>query len=88
MLIVLMAETKLIAVKIHDSSKGGWCDSGKDDDIKGGDDSDGESNNGTDGHKYDSDDDGCLNSVKNCFRNKQIILENFSLPDPAKRKSL
>ena len=85
-----MAQAKLTAVKINDSSKGGWCDSGKDDDIKGGDDSDGESNDGTDGHKHDGDDDdGCLNSVKNCFRNKQIIFENLSLPDSARwRKSL
>ena len=51
------------------------------DDGKGGDDSDGESNECADGHKNDGDDDdGCLNSVKNCFKNKQIVLENFSLP--------
>ena len=30
------------------------------------------------------DDDGCLSSVKNCFKNKQIVLENFSLPDSAR----
>ena len=46
-----------------------------------GDDSDGESNECPDGHKNDvDDDDGRLNSVKNCFKNKQIVLEIFSLP--------
>ena len=49
---------------------------------KEGDHSDGESNDGAGGHKNDYDDgDGCLSSVKNCFKNKQIFLENFSLPD-------
>ena len=48
------------------------------DDGKGGDDSDGESNECTDGHKNDGDDDDeCLDSVKNCVKNKQIVLENF-----------
>ena len=53
------------------------------DDGKGGDDSDGESNECADGHKNDGDDDdddGCLNSAENCFKNKQIVLEKFSLP--------
>ena len=41
------------------------------DDGNGGDDSDGERNDGANGHKNDGDDDnGCLNSVKNCFGNK------------------
>ena len=40
---------------------------------------------GADGYKNDGDDDdGCLNSVKNCFTNKQIVLESFSLPDSAR----
>ena len=39
---------------------------------------------GADGYKNDDhDDNGCLNSVKNCFTNKQIVLESFSLPDSA-----
>ena len=43
--------------------------------------SDGESNDGADGHKNDGDDDDwCLNSIKKCFKNKQIVWENFSLP--------
>ena len=47
--------------------------------VRGGDDSDGESNDGADGHKNDGDDvDGCLNSVKSCFKNKKIVLENFN----------
>ena len=51
------------------------------DDGKGGDDSDSESNECANGHKNDGDDDDrCLNSVKNCFKNKQIVLESFSLP--------
>ena len=29
-------------------------------------------------------DNGCLSSVKNCFKNKQIVLENFSLPESAR----
>ena len=50
------------------------------DDGKGGNDSDSESNECADGHKNDCDDDDeCLNFVKNCFKNKQIALENFSL---------
>ena len=49
------------------------------DDGKVGDDSDGESNDGADGHKnYGGYDDGCLNSVKICFKYKQIVSENFS----------
>ena len=40
---------------------------------------------GADGYKNDDhDDNGCLNSVKNCFTNKQIVLESFSLPDSAR----
>ena len=40
---------------------------------------------GTHGYKNDGgDDDGCLNSVKNCFTNKQIVLESFSLPGSAR----
>ena len=55
------------------------------DDGKGGDESDGESNDDADRHKiYDKDDNGCLNFVKNCFQNKQIVLENFSLPVSAR----
>ena len=51
------------------------------DNGKGGHESDGEKNDGTDEYKNDCNDyDGCLNSVKNCFKNKQIVLENFSLP--------
>ena len=50
------------------------------DDGRGGDDSDGESNDGADGHKNDGDDERCLHFVKNCFKNKQIVLENFLLP--------
>ena len=52
----------------------------------GQDDSDGESNDGADGHKNNDDDDdgGCLNSVKNRFRNKQVDLENLSLPISAR----
>ena len=54
-------------------------------DGTGGDDSDVQSNDGADGHKtYGDDDDGYLNSVKNCFKNKQIVLENFSLPDSSR----
>ena len=52
---------------------------------KGGDDSDGESNDGAYGHKNNRDDDNeCLNSVKSCFKNKQILLENFSIPVSAR----
>ena len=60
------------------------CDTN--DDVLGQDDSDGESNDGADGHKNNDDDDdgGCLNSVKNCFRNKQVDLENLSLPISAR----
>ena len=48
--------------------------------VGGGDDSDGESSDGADGHKNDrDDDDGCLDSVKNFFKNKQINVENFSI---------
>ena len=55
-------------------------------DGKGGDDNDDESNDGADGHKNDGDDDddGCLNSIKNCLKNKKKVLENFSLPDSAR----
>ena len=55
-------------------------------DGKGGDDNDDESNDGADGHKNegDDDDDGCLNSIKNYLKNKNIALENFSLPDSAR----
>ena len=44
---------------------------------RNGDDSAGESNYGADGHRNDDDDGdgGCLDSVKNCFKNKQI--DNF-----------
>ena len=39
---------------------------------------------GADGYKNDGDDEyGCQNSIKNCFTNKQIVLESFSLPDSA-----
>ena len=50
------------------------------DDRIDGDNSDGKTNDGADGHRNDEDDDdgGCLDSVKNCFKNKQIDLENFS----------
>ena len=50
------------------------------DDDRGGDVSDSESNDGANEHKNDDDDDdgGCLDSVKNCFKNKRIVLENFS----------
>ena len=59
------------------------------DDGKGSDDSDGDNNEYADEHKNDDDDDGCLNSAKNCFKNKQIVLENVSLPVSARwRKSL
>ena len=52
------------------------------DNGKEGDHGDGESNDGAGGHKTDyADDDGCLKSVKSCFKNKQIFLENFSLQD-------
>ena len=55
--------------------------------VGGGDDSDGESSDGADGHKNDRDDDGCLDSVKNFFKNKQINVENFSISTRC-RKSL
>ena len=91
-LTVVMAGAKLIAVKYSCGWRYSKSDGGGDtnDDGKGGDDSDGESNDGADGHKNDGDDDdGCLNYVKNCFKNKQIVLENFSLSDSARwRKSL
>ena len=65
----------------------GGCDTN--DHGKGGDDSDGESYDGAEGHKNEGEDDGCLNSVKNCFKNKETVLERFSLPDPTRwRKSL
>ena len=54
-------------------------------DGRNGDDSDGESNYGADGHRNDDDDGdgGCLDSVKNCFKNKQI--DNFKLPISTRR---
>ena len=48
--------------------------SGRDanDDRIDGDNSEGRTNDGADGHRNDEDDDdgGCLDSVKNCFKNK------------------
>ena len=56
--------------------------SGRDanDDCIDGDNSDGKTNDGADGHRNDEDDDGggCLDSVKNYFKNKRTDLENFS----------
>ena len=75
--------SKEISVDDGNSKSDGGGDT--DDDGKGGDDSDGESNDGADRHKNCGDDDeGCLNSVKIRFKNKQIVLENFSLPDSAR----
>ena len=72
--------SKDTAVDDGNSKSDGGVDTN--DDGKEGDDSDGESNDGAGGHKNDDDDvDGCLSSVNNCFKNKQIFLENFSLPD-------
>ena len=41
-------------------------------DGRGGDNSDGENNDGADEHKNDNDadDDGCLDSVNSCFKNR------------------
>ena len=75
--------SKDIAVDDGNSKSDGGGDTN--DDGKGGDNSNSESNNDADGHNNDGDnDDGCLNSVKNCFKNKQIVSENFSLPDTAR----
>ena len=64
--------SKYIAVDDGNSKSDG--DSDTNDDVKGSDDNDGESNDGPNGHKNDGDDDdGCLSSVKNCFKNKQIV---------------
>ena len=54
------------------------------DDGKGGDDSDGEINECADGHKNNGNDDRCVNSFSNYFKNKQIVLENFLLPVSAR----
>ena len=80
--------SKDIAVNNDNSKSDGGGDTNVD--GKGGNDSDGKSNDSADRHKIDSDDDdGCLNTVKDCIKNTQIILENFSLPDSARwRKSL
>ena len=78
--------SKDTAVDVSNSKSNGGGDTNDDD--KGGDDSDGEGNQCVDGHKND-DDDRCLNSAKNYFKSKQIVLENFSLPVSAKwRRSL
>ena len=78
---------KLIVVKIVVDDSNSKSDGGGDtnDDGKGGDNSDVECNERADGYKNDGNhDNGCLNSVKNCFKNKQIDLENFSLPISAR----
>ena len=74
---------KTIAINDSNSKSDGGGDTN--DDSKRGDDSDGESNDGADGHKSDGDDDDeFLSSVKKCFKNKQIVLEKFSLSDSAR----
>lgn len=50
--------------------------------VRDGDHNNGESNDSFDWHKKDDNyhNGGCFDSVRNCFINKQIDLENFSLP--------
>ena len=62
--------SKDIAVNDDNSKSDGGGDNNVD--GKGGNDSDGKSNDSADGHKIDGDDDdGCLNTVKNCVKNTE-----------------
>ena len=63
-----------------DGDPNDYGDGDTNNDGRDSDDSDGESNDGADGHKYGVYDSGCLDSVKNLFRYKQIDLKSFLVP--------